>query len=133
MPNGSVLCVLYVQIHGKYNDKTKQKPPEVEEAREGNGQPGQQPATTAVGTTTARGIHHGQAVVPTGCGGCLVLPLPRFDLSVLRLRPQVFAFLGVFWASSCYHLLILMALTSLAWIHLKHFSQNLGLNHRNLQ
>ena len=45
---------LYVQIHGKYKDKTKQKPPEVEEAREGNGQPGQQLATTAVGTTTAR-------------------------------------------------------------------------------
>ena len=60
-------------------------------------------------------------------------PPPRFGLSVLRLGPQVFAFLGVFWASSCYHLLILMALTSLAWIHVKHFSQNLGLNHRNLQ
>ena len=50
---------LYVQIHGKYKDKTKQKQPEVEEAREGNGQPG---ATTG---HHGRGDNHGQAVVPT--------------------------------------------------------------------
>ena len=125
--------VLYVQIHGKYKDKTKQKPPEVEKAPEGNGQLGQQPATTAVGTTTVRPWLPPRAVVVTGCGGSVSFRAPRFGLLVLRLGPQVFAFLGVFWASFCYHLVILMALTSLVWIHLKHFSQNLGLNHRNLQ
>jgi len=86
-----------------------------------------------VAAPTGRGVHHGLAVVATGCGGSVSFRAPHFGLSVLRLGPQVFAFLGVFWASSCYHVLILMALTSLAWIHLKHFSQNLGLNHRNLQ
>jgi len=84
--------------------------------------------------------HHGLTVAATTgrgghCGGCpVVFPQHRILVFLVhRLGPRGLPFLGVFWASSCYHLLILMALTSLSWIHLKHFSQNLGLNHRNLQ
>ena len=135
MPNGSVLGALYVQMHGKYKDKTKQNPPEVEEAREGkpHNRVKQPPPRPWGSPGSDRGRHHGLAMVATGCGGLVSFRALRFGLLVLHLGPQVFAFLGVFWASSCYHLLILMALTSLAWIHLKHFSQNVGLNHKNLQ
>jgi len=131
MQNGSVLGALYVQIHGKYKDKIKQKPPEDKEAREGklHNRVKQPPPRPWGSPQSDRGCHHGLAVVATSCGGSVSFRVPRFGLSVLRLGPQVFAFLGVFWASSCYHLLILMALTSLVWIHLKYFSQNLGLNH----
>ena len=41
-----------------------------------------------------RGAHHGQTVASS-----VSFHAPRFGLSVLRLGPQVFAFLGVFWAS----------------------------------
>ena len=60
----------YITLKGK----TKQKPPEVEEAREGKtAQPGGKRSTTVVGLTTVRPwlppwpvvVHHGLAVVPT--------------------------------------------------------------------
>jgi len=114
--------------------KTKQKPPEVEEAREGkpHNRVKYAPPRPWGSPRPDRGYYHGP--------WCPMVVVARFYCSaafwcpsVLRLGPRVFAFLGVLWASSCYHLLILMAHTSLACIHLEHFSQNLGLNHRNLQ
>jgi len=121
----------YITLKGK----TKQKPPKVEEASEGKtAQPG--------GKTVHHGcgVHHGQTVAATTawlwCPLVVVaccFPCAAFwGHLVLRLEPWVLPFLGSF-APPCKLLLILMAHTSLAWIHLKHFSQNLGLNHRNLQ
>jgi len=90
---------LNVQIHCNIQAKLKQKPPEVEEALEGK---------CATGGSTGhhgRGAHHGLTVAATtGRGGRwwwwpVVSRALRFGLSVLRLGPQVFAFLGVFWAS----------------------------------
>ena len=99
----------------QYKGKTEAESSEVEEARKGK---------RATGGSTGHhgcGDHHGQAVAATMArgahcrGGFLVAPERRvLVFLVLRLGPQVFAFLGVFWASSCYHLLILMAHTSLA-------------------
>ena len=106
---------LYVQIHGKYKDKTKQKPPEVEEAREGkpHNRVKQPPPRLWGSPRSDCGCHHGPwwPLVVVGrfrCSAAFWCP------SVLRFGPRVFAFLGVLWASSCYHLLILMAHTSLA-------------------
>ena len=80
--NGSVLGVLYVQIHGKYKEKTKQKPPEVEEARDGKtAQPGEMAPPRPWGSPRLdRGCHHGPWWSPRAgrgahCGGCPVLLL----------------------------------------------------------
>ena len=80
-----------------------------------------------------RGGHHGQAMVPTVVAAWLFSPLRRILVfRCFALRRAFLPFLGSFGPPH-YHLLILMALTSLAWIHLKHFSQNLGMNRRNSQ
>ena len=79
---------LYVQIHGKYKDKTKQKPPEVEEAREGkphnrgkwlhHGRGVHHGLTVAA--TTGSGGHHGLAVVPTVVAARFFPRAPHFGL-----------------------------------------------------
>ena len=112
------------------------KPQEVEKAREENRTTGWKTPHHGRGLTTVRPWLPPWAVVsttvwpwwllwwPPGCGGVSVFwwfALGRgFCLSLGYFGPL------------CKLLLILMAHTSLAWIHLKHFSQNLGLNHRNL-
>ena len=78
----SELGSLYVQIHGKYKDKTKQKPPEVEEAREGK-------SHNRVKRAPPRPwAHHGQSVAATtGRGGHWLWWLGSFAplrFSVLR-------------------------------------------------
>ena len=94
----------YITLKGK----TKQKPPVVEEAREGKtAQPGGKTVHhgrgahhgQTVAATTACGVHHGLAVVPTGGGGPL-FPVRRvlgsFGASSWAAG---FAFSWVFWAS----------------------------------
>ena len=131
--NGSVLGPFRSQDTSEIYRQNKAKPLENEAPREGK---------RATGENTGHhglGAHHGLTVAGTTgrgshCGGCpVVFPrAPRFGLSVFRLGPRVLPFLGSF-GPLCKLLLILIAHTSLAWIHLKHFSPNLGLNHRNLQ
>ena len=89
-------------------------------------------STTGVGLTTVRPWLLPRAVVPTG-GGSPLFPMRRV-LGSFSTSPWAvgFAFSWAFWPLFKL-LLILMAHTSLAWIRLKHFSPNLGLNHRNLQ
>ena len=85
-----------------------------------------------------RGSHHGPWWSPrAGRGGhCPVVPVfsMRCVLGpfVQRLGLRVLPFLGVFWASLQASFDTLGPYL-LAWIHLKHFSPKLGLNHRNLQ
>jgi len=87
-----------------------------------------------------RGDHHGLAVaVTTGQPWWLLVRVAGYfpERSVLAswcfaLGRGVLPLLGYF-GPLCKLLLILMAHTSLAWIHLRYFSQNLGLNHKNLQ
>ena len=108
--------------------------------RKGNGATGRKPTTTAVGShhgqavaaIMARGVHHDQTVVATGCG-CPVCPrAPRFGLVRCFALGRGFCYswgiLGLLQASFDPH-----SPYFLAWIHLKHFSLKLGLNHRNLQ
>ena len=88
---------------------------------------------------SARGSHHGPWWPPRSdrggcCGGCPVpAPCAAFWLfgafALGRGFCSSWGILGLFAS----FLLILLAHTSLAWIHLKHFSQNLGLDQRNLQ
>ena len=135
---GVSICPDTLQYKGKTKQnrwKTKRrtrKPKEYE----------QTPATTAVGTTTVWPWQPPRAVVVTTVqpwwllvrvAGCF---LERRVLAswCIALGRGVFLSLGYF-GPLCKLLLILMAQahTSLAWIHLKHFSPKRGLNHRNLQ
>ena len=82
--------------------------------------------------TTGRASHHGQPVVATVPPGLFVSRTTHFGFLWTLIWASYLAYIESFGP----HLqpsLILMALTSLAWIHLKHFSPKLGLNHRNLQ
>ena len=117
----------------QYKGKTEAEPSEVEDAREGK---------RATGGSTGhhgRGSHHGPWCPPRPGRGAHWRWWPVFPPCaafwgrlVLCLGPRILLFLGSF-GPPCKLLLILIAHTSLAWIHLKHFSPNLGLNHRNLQ
>ena len=116
------------------NIKTKQSKNRRKSKRHAKGKPHNRGKTAhhgrgadhgqTVAATTGRGVHHGLAVWPLVVVAWFCCSAAFWCPSVLRLGPRGLPFLGVFWASSCYHLLILMALTSLSWIHLKHFSQN---------
>ena len=114
--------------------KTKQKTAGSRRGtRRKTAQPGEASSTTAVGLTTVRPWLPPRAVVATVVVVQFCCPCATFwCLLVFRLGPRGFPFVGSF-GPLCRLLLILMAHTSLAWIHLKHFSPNLGFNHRNLQ
>ena len=121
MKNGEDDCYgvnwapLEVQIRQKYIGKTKQNRWKTK----------RRARKQAIGATTGhhdRGDHHGQAVAATTarpwCPLAVVVAWSSecrvLVFLVHRLGPRGLPFLGVFWASSCYHLLILMGHTSLA-------------------
>uniref|UniRef100_A0A7C9DKU0 Uncharacterized protein n=1 Tax=Opuntia streptacantha TaxID=393608 RepID=A0A7C9DKU0_OPUST len=68
------------QIHSPFKGKSKQQPShkrmENEGSQKNQNKPGRGTATTAVAATTARGGHHGPAMVPTGRGAVL---RPSYD------------------------------------------------------
>ena len=121
----------YITLKGK----TKQKPPEVERAREGKSHNrGKLAPPRPWGSPRSdRGCHHGLAVAAAVVAARLFPPCAAFwSFGVSR------------WAAgsaSPWGILGLFLLSYfdphgphfLAWIHQKHFSQNLGLNYRNLQ
>ena len=129
-----------VQMHQKYIGKTKQNHWKTKRRARKSEEYEQTPATTAVGTTTVWPWQPPRAVVVTTVGPWWLLVRVASCFSERRVLASwcialgrgVFFSLGYF-GPLCKLLLILMAHTSLAWIHLKYFSQNLGLNHRNLQ
>jgi len=93
---GSLECPDASALKGKI----KQKPPEVEEAREGkpHNRVKRAPPRPWGSPRSDRGCHHGP--------WCPLVLVARFCCSaafwcpsVLCLGPRVFAFLGVFWAS----------------------------------
>ena len=103
-----------VQMHQKYIGKTKQNRWKAKRRARKICTTGGNGSTTAVGLTTVRPWLPPWAMVPTGGGGPL-FPV-RCVLGSFGALPWAagFAFLGVLWAPSCYHLLILMAQASLA-------------------
>ena len=103
----------------QYKGKTEAEPSEVKEAREGK-------PLDRVKSTPPR------PWCPLWWLPGFVAPLRFGVLRCFALGHGVFLSLGYF-GPLCKILFILMAHTSLAWIHLKHFSPKLGLNHRNLQ
>ena len=136
----SELGVSNVQIHHNIKTENSKNRRKTKSRAKGNGKPqaaaghhgrGDHHGQT-VASTTGRGDHHGQTVVVTVVAARFVpvrCVLGSFGASSWAAG---FAFLGVFWAS-------LQASFDphgphfLTWIHLKYFSQNLGLNYRNLQ
>ena len=127
---GSSECPDTLQYEGKKPKQNRRK-----SKRHAKGKPHNRGKTAHHG----RGAHHGQTMADTtGRGGHwlwwlgFAAPLRFGVLRCFALGRGFLPFLGYF-GPLCKLLLILMAHTSLAWIHLKHFSPKLGLNHRNLQ
>ena len=138
--NGSVLGLFRSPDTSEIYRQNKAKLLENETPREETGNRGNNwPPRPWGPPRPGRGIHHGPWCPSRPARGShwlwwlLGCPNAAFwGHLVLRLGPRVLPFFGSF-EPPCKLLLILMAHTSLAWIHLKHFSPNLGLNHRNLQ
>ena len=90
---------LNVQIHCNIKAKLKQKPPEVEEAREGKratgGSTGHHGLTVAV--TSGRGVHHGLTVVAAMVAARLFPPCAAFWSFGVSPWAAGFAFSWVFW------------------------------------
>ena len=104
----SELGPLYVQTHGKYKEKTKQKPPEVEEAREGKtAQPGEMAPPLPWGSPRPNyGCRHGPWWSPRACRGGYPVLLLRCVLVSFGASPWAAGFclswgiVGLFLLSS---------------------------------